>query len=92
MQITVEYTAQMKRAAGVASETVDVADGLGLAAFIIQLAEGRDEALRRHLVDSNGRPQSTVLAFRSDQQMRLDDPAPLQDGDSITFLAPISGG
>lgn len=92
MQITVEYTAQMKRAAGLASETIDIADGLPIADVIVQLAAGRDEALRRHLVGSDGQPQATVLAFRNDQQLRLDDPTPLSDGDTITFLAPISGG
>lgn len=92
MQITAEYTAQMKRAAGVSSETLDVSEGMTLAEFIINLADGRDESLGRHLLGSDGQPQPTVLAFRRDEQIRLDDPEPLRDGDVITFLAPISGG
>jgi molybdopterin converting factor small subunit len=92
MQVTVEYTAQIKRAAGLASETLDMADGATLSQLITQLAAGRDEALQRMLVTGDGVPQPTLLVFVRDEQRRLDDATPLADGDVVTFLSPISGG
>lgn len=92
MQVTVEYTAQIKRAAGVARDTVDVADGATLSQLISQLAADSDESLQRQLVTAEGAPQPTLLVFIRDEQRRLDDSAPLTDGDVVTFLAPISGG
>ncbi len=92
MQVTVEYTAQIKRAAGLARETLNIADGSTLSQLITQIAADRDEALQRMLVTGDGLPQSTLLVFVRDEQMRLDDTTPLADGDVVTFLSPISGG
>lgn len=92
MQVTVEYTAQIKRAAGLARETLDIPDGASLSQLISQIAADRDEALQRMLVNGEGVPQPTLLVFVRDEQMRLDDATPLADGDVVTFLSPISGG
>jgi molybdopterin converting factor small subunit len=92
MQVTVEYTAQIKRAAGLARETLDISDGATLTQLITQIAADRSEALQRMLVTGEGVPQPTLLVFVRDEQMRLDDSTPLADGDVVTFLSPISGG
>jgi molybdopterin converting factor small subunit len=92
MQVTVDYTAQIKRAAGLARETMDVPDGVTLSQLITQIAADRDEALQRMLVTGDGVPQPTLLVFIRDEQRRLDDATPLADGDVVTFLSPISGG
>lgn len=92
MQVTVEYTAQIKRAAGTARESIDIADGATLSQLIVQLAADRDESLQRMLLTSDGSPQPTLLVFIRDEQWRLDDATPLVEGDVVTFLSPISGG
>ena len=92
MQVTVEYTAQIKRAAGVARQTHDIADGSTLSRLITQIAADCDESLQRMLVTREGSPQPTLLVFIRDEQIRLDDPTPLTDSDVVTFLSPISGG
>lgn len=92
MQVTVQYSAQIQRAAGAAEKTVGMHDGATLSELVQQLAEGGHEPLRRLLVTRDGVPQPTLLLFVRDEQRRLDDATPLVDGDVVTFLSPISGG
>ena len=90
MQVSVEYTAQIKRAAGRAKDSVQLSDGATVQTLIESLADSAEDALKRSLVTTDGRVQPTLLVFVRDEQVRAADT--LKDGDSITLLAPISGG
>ncbi len=92
MNITVEYTAQIKRAAGTARESVEVPDGATVADVLRQAADGRDDSFRRHVLTGDSTPQPTLLIFVADEQVRADSAEPLADGTTVTLLAPISGG
>ena len=92
MQVTVEFTAQIRRAAGVSQEQVEVLDGSTVADLIIQIANQHGDDLKRLLVTDNGSPQPTLLAFVRDQQVRWAEPDVLQPADVVTLLSPISGG
>ena len=90
MQVAVEYTAQIKRAAGRAKDTVELADGATVQSLIESLATSAEDSLKRTLVNAEGRVQPTLLIFIRDEQVRVD--ACLRDGDVVTLLSPISGG
>ena len=92
MNVTVEYTAQIKRAAGTARESVDVADGATIADVLQAAAAQHDDAFRRLVLTADGTPQPTLLVFVADEQVRLDSAEPLTDGTTLTLLSPISGG
>jgi molybdopterin converting factor small subunit len=92
MPITIEYTAQLKRAAGVASESVDVLPGTTIAELLAHAAARHGDSLRTLLLNGDGHPHPSVLIFRNDRQTTGDDSTPLQDAETITLLAPISGG
>ena len=92
MQVTVEYTAQIRRAAGVSSESYSVDDGCTVDELLPQIAERHGSDLGRFLVTEDGSPQSTLLAFISDSQVRWGNETPLKDGQTVTLLSPISGG
>lgn len=92
MHVTVEYTAQIRRAAGVSSESYPVEDGTTVEALLLQIAERHGSDLGRFLVTENGSPQPTLLAFVSDSQIRWGESTPLADGQTVTLLSPISGG
>jgi molybdopterin converting factor small subunit len=92
MRITVWYMAQLKVAAGTASEQIDVDHPCSLACLVRVLAERHGEPLRRLLLDASGALQPTNLFFIADHQVQPADPAPLQDGDVVTVLSPIAGG
>ena len=92
MNVTVEYTAQFKRAAGVASETVEIDEQSSLQSVLRSVASQRGGDFESILLDNKSQLHSSILVFVCDQQTSWDSDPGLKDGDTITLLAPISGG
>lgn len=92
MQITVEYSAQLKRAAGTGAEPIDLADGATLNDLVAAVVAKHDDALKTILVGDGGSIHPSILVFVNDQQVRNDDDCNLTDGTTVAFLSPISGG
>ena len=84
MQVTVNYLAQIKRAAGVSVETVDLDPGATLAALCARLRGRHDEAFAAML------SQKAMLFFVNDEHAASD--RTLADGDEVSILAPMAGG
>ena len=92
MKVTVEYTAQLKQTAGLASEEVEVESGSTVQQLMTQLAENHGENLKGMLFDADGKLQPSLLLFVGDEQVQGDSAPALVDGSVITILSPISGG
>lgn len=92
MQITVQYEAQARRAAGIASETVEVAEGCSVSDCIRQVADAAGEPLQAILIDAAGAVQPSLLTFLNDVQITQSDESLLAAGDILTLMTPISGG
>jgi len=92
MVVTVEYTAQLKRASGMSREEVELSDSSTLVDLVNTIAERHGEELARMLKSTDGTPQTTVIPFVGDDQVRWDTPGALCDGVTVTLLSPISGG
>lgn len=92
MIITVEYMAQIKQAAGLASEQVELDGPCQVSDLIARLVQRHGESFQRLLLDPNGRLQPSILLFVGDEQLWQEDQRELRDGDVITFLSPIGGG
>ena len=92
MQIEVHYATQVKRAAGVRSETVHVPEGCTVHALVRQVAEQHGEGLQRLLLSEAGEVQPGLLLFLGDSQVTVGADPPLADGGSLTIMSPISGG
>ena len=90
MQVTVNYVAQLRRAAACASERLEVEQGLTLDAFLRKLAETRDPAFRALLLGDNGLPRPSLLIFVSGEPTTMADV--LVEADEITILTPMAGG
>jgi molybdopterin converting factor small subunit len=90
MRVTVHYMAQLKRAAGAASEIVEMQDGGTVAELLARLTQGRDGGFRNLVVDGGDAPHPSLLVFVNDEQARGD--RLLRDGDQVTLLTPMSGG
>ena len=90
MQVTVHYFAQLKRAAGVSSESIALAPGCTLTQLVQQLAQNHDGVFRAMMLDATNQPQRTLLYAVGDAQADLD--RVLCDGDVVTILAPMAGG
>ncbi len=91
MRIGVRYMAQLKLAAGVAAEQVELPEPATVADLVALIAGRRDDKLRGLLLDADGRPQPTLLFFVGDAQADAWQTA-LRDGDVVTLLSPIAGG
>jgi molybdopterin converting factor small subunit len=89
MHVTVHYLAQFKRAAGCSSEDIETPPGM-LRDFLRLLADRHDSAFRALLLDDDGEPRKANLFFVGDEHAELS--RLLNDGDTITILAPMSGG
>ena len=92
MKVLVRYMAQLRAAAGVAAETVDLDGPCTASELAARLAAGHGDALRRLLLGSDGRPHPAVLVFVGDTQAAAGEPVPLKDGDVVTLLSPVAGG
>ncbi len=89
MQVKVEYVAQVRTAAGVSSESLNVPEGATIQSLVSAACEQHAE-LERVLCSDGGGLHSSILVFRGEDP--CDAETVLSDGDTITFLSPISGG
>lgn len=92
MQITVQYTAQLKSAAGIATQSIEVADDAGIEDIVRCAAEQGSPALRGLLIRDDGTVQPTLLLFVGDECVSRDASVTLRDGQTLTIMSPISGG
>jgi molybdopterin converting factor small subunit len=92
VQIAVHYLAQVKQAAGTASEQVEVAGPCAVQDFVARLAERHGPPLQHLLLGADGQLQPTILLFVGDDQVGPDDPVELKDKDVVTLLSPVAGG
>jgi sulfur-carrier protein len=92
MQITVEYAAQLKRAAGTGREIVELGPAATLSELVQRVAERHGDALKPLLLDASGGLHPSILVFVNDEQCRDAAGRALKDGDTVALLPPISGG
>jgi MoaD family protein len=88
MRVTVEYFGPARDAAGVGRETVDVGSPSMAAEVIARIARERGGRLASLLL-VDGRLSKSVMIAVNDQQANA---TPLQDGDMIAIIPPVSGG
>lgn len=84
--------AQLKTAAGIGNEQMDVPEGCTAKKLLPLIAEVHGPQLRRALLDEDNALQATILMFVGETQVTAQADVPLADGSEVTFLAPIAGG
>lgn len=92
MKIAVEYTAQVKKAAGVGREEFEVSEGCTLQDLVKQVAGQHEDSLKTILFPNSDDLHPSILLFVSSQQVRWDEPFVLEPHHVVTILSPISGG
>jgi MoaD family protein len=93
MHVTVNYMAQVKRAAGTASEAVELAAGSTVGALVSQVAEQHGEEFKKLVLNDDGTVRRTILLFVGEDQItRKEIDRELADGQEITFVSPVAGG
>jgi sulfur-carrier protein len=92
MQVTVQYEAQARRAAGTCAETIDVAEAISVSDCIRYVADCHGDQLRSILMSTDGGIQPSLLVFVNDGHLCRGDEGVLTEGDTLTLMTPISGG
>jgi molybdopterin converting factor small subunit len=92
MKVTVEYAAQVKKAAGIASEDVEVSEQTTAQDVVRQVARAHGGGLSDLILNGDGNLHPSILLFVGDDQITWDLPASLVDRDVVTILSPVSGG
>lgn len=92
MKIVVEYTAQVKKAAGVSKEEFEVNEGSTLQDLVKQVATRHEAALKPILFPNSEELHPSILLFVSNQQVLWNESLTLEPHHIVTILSPISGG
>ena len=90
MRVTVHYMTQMKHSAGCSTEEVETPDPSTLREFLCLLGDRHAPGFHELLLDVVGEPRQSLLFFVGEDHAELS--RPLHNGDSVTILAPMSGG
>ncbi|HUY88163.1 MAG TPA: MoaD/ThiS family protein [Pirellulales bacterium] len=94
MNVSVEFTGQLRTAMGHANDWVELPEGATVAMLLVQLGQRCGEAARTHLLNASKQPQPSLLvaingtAFPSRQAAST----VLSEGDTVVLLPPIAGG
>lgn len=89
MQVYVEYVAQVRTAAGVSSEALTVPDGASVQDLVAEACRQHEDIVKV-LCDDHGALHPSILVFRGEDP--CESGTQLSNGDTVTFLSPISGG
>jgi molybdopterin converting factor small subunit len=92
MRVSVKYMAQLRQAAGIGGETVELDGSATVRDLVHSLAVRHDHAFARFLFGENGTIQPSLLVFVGEEQVRPDSQIVLGDGDTVTLLTPMAGG
>jgi len=90
MKITVLYRGQVKQAAGVSSEIIDLNEPCSVAELARRLGGERGDPIRNFLLTGDGALRSHILFVVGDEQVSPDQN--LREGDVVTILPPMAGG
>ena len=92
MKVTLHYWAQVKQAAGIACEELELNAPCSAQELGEQAAERHGDPLRSFLLGEDNTPRRNLLLIVDDVHVRWNEPFPLQGGEEVTVLPPISGG
>ncbi|WP_420322056.1 MoaD/ThiS family protein [Flagellimonas sp.] len=91
-KIKLVLTAQLKDAAGVSAEVVEINEGEKLQEVIRSVGKQYGETFEAILFDENGDYRHSNLIVVNQVQVNFEDEININDGDEITLMSPIAGG
>ena len=92
MHVTLNYFAQVRQAAGVEAEQVQLDDDTDVLGAVEEVAERHGKDLRGLVLDESGAIRPSLMVLVNGQSLSAGQSLALADGDEITILSPIAGG
>ncbi len=92
MQVTINYFAQVRQAAGVESERLALDDGADIQAALSELAGQHGDDFRALVLDQAGAVRPGLLTLLNGQSVPGRQRHPLADGDEISLISAVAGG
>ena len=92
MRIKIEYSAQLKKSVGAASEELEAADGATVNEVIRQIAGREGGEVASFLLGEDGVLNASILLCVNDEQVFWSDERVLAEGDVVSLTTPIAGG
>ena len=91
MEITVQFTTQLRAALGASQQTVSLPAGASVRDLLDTLTQQHPESFQRLVVDANGNLRPNLFVCVDDQQIQQLDVI-LRPHQTVTLLSAISGG
>ncbi len=91
-KVKLSLTAQLKDAAGVGSEMLEISQGQKFQEVIQSAAKRYGETFESILFDEKGNYRHSNLIVVNQAQVNYNEDISLNDGDEITLMSPIAGG
>jgi sulfur-carrier protein len=94
MNLRIQYTAQLRTAAGKSEDQIDLPASSTLATLCTHLATRLHDSAAAHLLNSTGQPHQSLLILLNNSLVPSQNVPTtiLHPNDTITFLPPIAGG
>ncbi len=92
MNVTFSYFAQVRRAAGVESETVELPDGTDLAAAVAKVAGRHGDELKAIVLDEDGGVRPSILLLVDGAPVARGTSPALADGGAVSIFSAVAGG
>ena len=92
MQVTINYFAQVRQAAGVDSERLPLDDGVDIQTALSELARRHGDDFRALVLDETGAVRPGLLTVVNGQSVPSPQQHPLADGDEISLISAVAGG
>lgn len=92
MRVVMMYFAQVRQAAGLESETVEVASGARVTETLTAATALHGEGFRALVLDEQGCIRPSLLVLVNGVPVSREARTPLRDGDTISLLSAVAGG
>ncbi len=92
MKVTVEYSAQLRKTIGHASEELNLEAETTVQQAVASIAKREGEPVDGLILAKEVRLSCWILLCVNDEQVFWSTPRALQDGDTVLITTPIAGG
>ncbi len=92
VEVTVQFTTQLRAALGRSEQRVVIPEGCTLAQLLVQLARESPEPFANFVRTADGGLQPSLILCVDDEQVTAPDQYVLPAGATVTLLSAISGG